>query len=172
MPSLAALLAAASLAAQALADVEIDDRRIPLSLRLLSVAESGERKSAVDGETMRASREYERDLGQSNEAELLAHAAATEEWNARREAAKADAKKAKGKGLALFKLLAVGYPSIGAFSDEAAQVFGGHGMTKETVMRTAGALWQVVGPGRTGPRARGRRGCMADVSLCISWRSR
>jgi hypothetical protein len=40
----------------------------------------------------------------------------------------------------LAKLLANGLPSVGAFTDEAALVFGGHGMTKETVMRTAGTL--------------------------------
>ncbi len=162
-----ALLAAASLAAQALANVVIDDRSIPLSLWLLNVAESGERKSAVDNEVMRAAREHERELADLYDAEKLTHDAALAEYSARCEAAKADFKKSKGKGLAealeelgppppapliprvtaadftaegLFKLLAAGYPSIGAFTDEAALVFGGHGMTKETVMRTAGAL--------------------------------
>jgi hypothetical protein len=116
---------------------------------------------------MRAAREHERDLAQAFQADELAHAAMLEEYNARREAARAEAKKTKGTGLAdalehlgpppaapliprvtaadftaegLFKLLAAGYPSIGAFTDEAALVFGGHGMTKETVMRTCGAL--------------------------------
>ena len=42
------VLAAASLAAQRHADVLIDGRRCPLSLWLISVAESGERKTAVD----------------------------------------------------------------------------------------------------------------------------
>src|SRR5699024_5534218 len=40
----------------------------------------------------------------------------------------------------LFKALRDGMPSMGAFTDEAALVFGGHGMTKETVTRTAGSL--------------------------------
>ncbi|TAL92302.1 MAG: DUF3987 domain-containing protein, partial [Rhodanobacter sp.] len=43
----ASLLAAASLAVQGLADVENSGRVTPLSLWLLTVAESGERKSAV-----------------------------------------------------------------------------------------------------------------------------
>lgn len=161
------LLAAASLATQALADVHLDGRVYCLSLWFLNVAESGERKSAVDNEVMRAAREHERAMSRSYEDELLTHDAEIMEWNARREQAKKDATKSKGRGLAesivdlgaqplapliprltaadftaegLFKLLQAGYPSIGAFTDEAAQVFGGHGMQKETVMRTAGAL--------------------------------
>lgn len=161
------LLAAASLAAQAQADVHIDGRTIPLSLWLLSVAESGERKSAVDAEAMRAARVYEAELGKGYEAALEIHAAELAQWEAQRDAAKAEAKKTKGVGLAdalrklgppppapllprvtaadftaegLFKLLSASRPTVGAFTDEAALVFGGHGMTKETVMRTAGTL--------------------------------
>lgn len=163
----ASLLAAASLAVQALADVTIDGRTHPLSLWCVTVAESGERKSAVDAEAMRAAREYEKELAHDYAAACAAHAAEVEEWNARREAAKGDSKKTRGEGLGkslqslgpepspplrpnltaadftaegLAKLLAAGRPSIGAFTDEAALVFGGHGMTKETTARTAGTL--------------------------------
>jgi hypothetical protein len=163
----ASILAAASLATQAVADVHNDGRVHPLSLWFLTVAESGERKSAVDGEAMRAAREYERELVQTHEAAAHAHDAAVEEWKARREQARTEAKKKGGAGLAcalgeigaepepplvqrllvadftaegLAKLLACGRPSVGAFTDEAALVFGGHGMTKETVTRTAGTL--------------------------------
>ncbi|HQD14955.1 MAG TPA: DUF3987 domain-containing protein [Ottowia sp.] len=163
----ASVLAAASLAAQALADVHIDGRVAPLSLWMLTVAESGERKSAVDTEAMRAAREYEKELAKAHDATIEAHAAAMAEWEARCNAAKAKAKKAQGLGLAdalrsigsapsapllprvtvadftaegLAKLLAAGLPSVGAFTDEAALVFGGHGMSKETVTRTAGTL--------------------------------
>jgi hypothetical protein len=161
------LLAAASLAAQGLADVQNDGRVHPLSLWLLTVAESGERKSAVDAEAMRAAREYEKELVRAHGAAVTAHSAEVEEWNARCEKAKADKKKTGGAGLAdalrvigpqpdapllpkvtvadftaegLAKLLTVGRPTVGAFTDEAALVFGGHGMTKETVTRTAGTL--------------------------------
>lgn len=163
----ASLLAAASLASQALADVEIDGRTLPLSLWMLTVAESGERKSAVDTEAMRAARAYEKELTKIHADAVHAHAAALDEWEARCADAKAKAKKRSGGGLAdalleigppppaplqprvivadftaegLAKLLANGLPSAGAFTDEAALVFGGHGMTKETVMRTAGTL--------------------------------
>lgn len=163
----ASILAAASLAAQALADVTIDGRTIPLSLWMLTVAESGERKSAVDTEAMRAAREYEKALAKSHESALEAHAAELAEWEARCTDAKAKAKKSQGAGLAkalrdigpappaplvprvtvadftaegLAKLLTSGFPSVGAFTDEAALVFGGHGMSKEAVTRTAGTL--------------------------------
>ena len=161
------LVAAASLAAQVLADVHLDGRVIPLSVWLVSVAESGERKSAVDAEAMRAAREFERSLAAGYEFDLELHAADTAEWQAKVEAAKTAARKRKGEGLAdalraigppppapllprvtaadftsegLYKLLAVSRPGIGAFTDEAALVFGGHGMTRENVMRTAGTL--------------------------------
>lgn len=163
----ASVLAAASLAVQALADVELDGRTYPLSLWMLTVAGSGERKSAVDGEAMRAAREHEKELAKAFELEQRAHAAQLAEWEARCADAKKAAGKSKGAGLAdalqaigpappapliprlivgdftaegLAKLLAAGWPSVGAFTDEAALVFGGHGMTKETVTRTAGTL--------------------------------
>lgn len=163
----ASLLAAASLAVQGFADVHNDGRVHPLSLWMLTVAESGERKSAVDGEAMRPAREYEKELAEGFEDTQLQHAAAMAEWEAQRDHAKAAAKKSGGAGLAealrkigapppaplvqrvtvadftaegLAKLLAAGLPSVGAFTDEAALVFGGHGMTKEAITRTAGTL--------------------------------
>ena len=56
----ASLLAVASLATQALANVRMDELDTVLSLWFLTVAESGERKSAVDAVAMRALREVER----------------------------------------------------------------------------------------------------------------
>ena len=58
----ASLLAAASLAVQGLVDMVIHGRRFPVTLWFVSVAESGERKSAVDAEATRAAREYEKEL--------------------------------------------------------------------------------------------------------------
>lgn len=163
----ASILAAASLATQGQANVMLDGRVMPLSLWCLTVAESGERKSAVDSEAMRPIREHEKALAEAYGQAKLSHDNETEEWSARRDKAKGEAKKQGGAGLAgalndigappsapllpfltasdftaegLYKLLRDGIPSMGAFTDEAALVFGGHGMTKETVTRTAGAL--------------------------------
>src|SRR5687768_4803730 len=164
----ASLLAAASLAAQALANVGLHGRSYPLSLWFVTVAESGERKSAVDKEAMRPARQHEKDGMRAFDRASAEHEAKMEEWQARRESAK---KKKAGndahEGFAqrvleigpapapplqptltaadftaegLAKHLAIGVPSVGAFTDEAALVFGGHGMTKETITRTAGTL--------------------------------
>lgn len=182
----ASVLAAASLAAQALADVEIDGRVVPLSLWMLTVAESGERKSAVDAEAMRAARAHEHEQAADYVAEFEKHADTMAEWEGRREDAKKKAKKSGGIGLAdalkeigpaplaplvprllvadftaegLAKLLALSLPSVGAFTDEAALVFGGHGMTTETVMRTAGTLCKLWDSG-TLDRVRAMDGAM------------
>lgn len=163
----ASVLAAASLAAQGLADVENDGRVHPLSLWHFTVAESGERKTATDAEAMKAAKEFEKSLQFAYVNLAESHQAAMEEWEARREAAKAASKKRNGEGLkaalqdigpapaapmlpkvivgdftaeGLAKLLALGRPSVGAFTDEAALVVGGHGMSKEAVMRTAATL--------------------------------
>lgn len=161
----ASLLAAASLATQGLADVHMDGRVYPLSLWLLTIADSGERKSAVDAEAMRGARDVERDRYKRFDEETTQHEAAAEQWNARRDACRKECK--GGAGLAaklselgsapepplkpslivadftaegLAKLLKDGRPSVGAFTDEGGLVFGGHGMTKETVTRTAATL--------------------------------
>lgn len=163
----ASLLAVASLATQALANVRMDELDTLLSLWFLTVAESGERKSAVDAVAMRAVREVERERIAAYNTDSLTYAAERAEYGARCEAAGAEARKAKGVGLAkalqslgappnaplepLFtvadftaegvaKLLQRGRPSLGAFTDEAGLVFGGHGMTKETTTRTAATL--------------------------------
>ncbi|MCB1633488.1 MAG: DUF3987 domain-containing protein, partial [Xanthomonadales bacterium] len=167
----AATLAAAALAAQGLADVTLSGRVYPTSLWFLSVAESGERKSSVDAQVMRAAREYEVELTRDHNLETARHFNQVAEWNTRCEEAKRSSKKNRGDGLAaaldeigpapsppriprvtvadftaegVAKLLLSGRPSMGAFTDEAALVFGGHGMTKEASARTAGAfckLW-------------------------------
>lgn len=146
----ASVLAAASLATQGLADVAIDGRTLPLSIWMLTVAESGERKSAVDAEAMRPARAYEKELTKIYENELKKYKAAQKEKNASGPMASGEAEESEPllpcvtaadfTAEGLFKLLRASRPTIGAFTDEAALVFGGHGMTKETVMRTAGTL--------------------------------
>jgi len=182
----AAVLAAASLSVQSLANVEIDGRIYPLSLWMLTVAESGERKSAVDAEAIRAARDFEKEMTASYVDALATHESECEEWQARRDHAKADKRKAGGVGLAdalreigaqpepplrpslivadftaegIAKLLASGRPGIGVFTDEAALVFGGHGMSKETTTRTAGTLCKLWDSG-TLDRVRATDGAM------------
>jgi len=159
------LLAAASLCVQALVDVEIDGRRYPSTLWALSVASSGERKSAVDAEAMRPIRNFEKKLAVDIEPEIVRHLAKMEEWQAKKDAAKKKFKSGPGLAAALeeqgpppraplspaiiasdftveglTKLLAVGRASMGAFTDEGAMVFGGYGMSKDNAARTAATL--------------------------------
>lgn len=170
----ASLLAAASLATQGLADVENGGRVHPLSLWFLSVAESGERKSAIDHEALSPAREVERELARAYDQACAINKVEVEEWTMRKDAAKKAAAGANRDELAdalrkvgpeplpplnpqlivadftaegLAKLLAGGRPSIGAFTDEAALVFGGHGMTKESIARTCGTLSTLWGAG-------------------------
>lgn len=159
------LLAAASLAAQPHADVLIDGRRIPLTLWAITVAESGERKSAIDSIALSAHVEREREQLEVAEVDQRSY----EAKQAAYEAAVARAKRAKGgvsdielairtcgpaplpptSGFlivreptieAVQKIYLSGAPSLGLFTDEGATFFGGHSMSKEHVMRSAGAL--------------------------------
>ncbi|MGE4072218.1 MAG: DUF3987 domain-containing protein [Lysobacterales bacterium] len=96
----ASVLAAASLATQGLADVHHHGRVYPLSLWLLTIAESGERKSAVDGEAMRAARDFEKEQASSYQTSHEIHRAQMAEWEAKQQRARDSAKKAGGAGLA------------------------------------------------------------------------
>ena len=162
-----ALLANSALAVQGLADVRHDERVYPLTLWITTWIDSGERKSSADREAGRAIFEYERELARAFEESAFAHEAQLEEWNAKREKARAEARKGGGIGLAdallgvgpaperplqprriiadftlegLAKYLADGCPSVGIFTDEAATVFGGHAMSREAAARTAAGL--------------------------------
>jgi hypothetical protein len=67
------ILAAASLAAQAHGDVFIDGRRELLSLWCISIAESGERKSAADDIALRPHRDHERLMSDEHRREMARH---------------------------------------------------------------------------------------------------
>ncbi|EQD44738.1 hypothetical protein B2A_09487, partial [mine drainage metagenome] len=69
----ASLLAAASLAAQPHADVHVDGRTSPISLWHITIAESGERKSAVDNWALQAHREAERESGATFRNDMIAY---------------------------------------------------------------------------------------------------
>lgn len=158
------ILAAASLAAQPHADVLIDGRREPLSLWCLTVAESGERKSAADAHALAPHREHERiALGRFRDTErehaiaLDAHDAAAracrkgkgaDEIEARlRELGTPPDKPRKPLMLAssptlegLHLLFRDGQPSLGLFHDDAGEFLAGHSMDKDHKMRSAAGL--------------------------------
>lgn len=158
------ILAAASLAAQPHADVLIDGRREPLSLWHITIGDSGERKSAVDGWALREHRQFERERVTQYEAEkaaysrdLKAHESAERNCLKGKDAA---ANKAALKSLdaaptpplfpyllvneptleGLHKLYVNGDPSIGLFSDDAAEFLGGHAMNKDNKAKSAAGM--------------------------------
>jgi len=178
-----AVLAAASLACQAHADVLIDGRREPLSLWCLSVAASGERKSAADDIALEPHRNYERLAADEYSGQLTRHEAEM----AAHDAAKSQAKKQKemsaverellSLGAApdaplqpwllvttptvegLHKLYHNGQPALGLFHDDGGEFIGGHSMNADNRMKSAAGLSKLWDRGEF-DRVRGGDGAM------------
>jgi hypothetical protein len=165
----ASVLAAASLAAQAHVDVifPATGRAIPTSLFMLTVAESGERKSAADHEALAAVRAYERALSEEYSQAYGPYRNALEAREAARSAIKRSAKGADWQTVkdkldamgddpkpprkphlvvseptyeALAKLFAEGQPSLGLFAPEGGAFLGGHAMRDESKLRALTGL--------------------------------
>lgn len=158
------ILAAASLATQAHADVLIDGRREPLSLWHITVGESGERKSAADGWALRAHRDFERAEIERYERAIALHDVERVAYeSAARAVSKgkdAGAIKAAILGVGtppeapllpyrliteptlegLHKLFIAGQPSIGLFSDDAGEFLGGHAMNRDNRTKSAAGM--------------------------------
>lgn len=165
-------LAVASLVAQRLYSAENDGREHPLSLWLLTVAESGERKSAADGVLCREVKEWERVQYAAYRIERDAYQREAEAF------AKQEAKAAK-VGLAavepppppleatvitgeptlegLHKLLLRNRGWAGLLSDEGGQFIGGHAMSRDNIGKTVAGLSGLWDNG-TADRVRGGDG--------------
>ncbi|MDG1581284.1 YfjI family protein [Pseudomonas sp. GOM6] len=159
------ILSAAAMAAQAHGNAQRAGQQIPLSLFALTVAESGDRKSAADRLAVQAHQQHQREL-------LAQHKAEAKEYRNKRDAfQKARSNildKAKGDPEAvadelgnllepkappepfilseeptlegLQKSLLRGYPSQGLFSDEGGQFFGGHATKPENALKSVAGL--------------------------------
>lgn len=160
------LLAGAALAVQAHADVTIDGRRSPLSLFFLTVAESGERKSATDKEVLAPHSKREQDLIAQHELERVAFDADTAAYNKAHGTIIKNNKMSREETRAaledlgppppppvsphlttgdptlegLVKALMNGWPSMGVFSSEGGRFVGGHAMNRENGLKTAAGL--------------------------------
>jgi hypothetical protein len=163
-----AVLAAAALATQAHADVRLPGigRPHPVSLYLLSIAESGERKTTADREATQGARNREQELREIAKDEERRYRNAADAYEA---AKKAAVRKGKGDAAAigklldalgdppakpplpilivteptvegLVKLLADSQPTIGLFSSEGGSFIGGHAMSDEARLRSAARL--------------------------------
>jgi hypothetical protein len=162
------VLAAAALITQAYADISIDGRTHPLSLFMLTAAESGDRKSAVDNIVLKPIRDYEKKLAENFVSERQRYKNKLDAWKKHRERITRDStpedleaelnkmsqeprpplephfllEEPSYEGLV--KLYAVGQPSMGLFSDEGGRMFGGYAMGKENMLKTAcglSSLW-------------------------------
>lgn len=154
------VLGAASLATQPFRDVELLRGTSPISLFFLTVAESGERKSACDRLALRPViavearrlRTYAEELRRFEDASKRAVAGDFNDhlvedqrhlWHA---AGPSQPPLHPGIRLSdatfegLFQQLAIGTPSIGLMTDEGGQILGGHAMKRENKLRTAAGL--------------------------------
>ena len=149
------VLAAAALAAQPLANVLIDGRRYPLSLFLVTIAGSGERKSAVDRLVLSPFRERQRSLmlEYQKQLDLLEQitkqdAAKQEGHRIKRPTPQPTSERPRRPYLlvseptmeGLFIQLKEGFPSLGLFSDEAGGFLGGYACQSERRMHATAAL--------------------------------
>lgn len=156
------ILAAATLAVQAYADIYIDGRQFPVSCFFVTVGESGERKSAVDKIALKPHKIYEVDLQKRYYQELKQFKDNSFAFEKAKQEAVKRAKTYEEKKHAiaklgnepqppiepliiieeptyegLVKLLINGRPSIGLFTDEGARFLSGYSMNSENQLKTA-----------------------------------
>jgi hypothetical protein len=159
------VLAAVCLATQAHGQVSVDGRLIPLSNNFISVAESGERKSAVDRLALLPVREHQQKLNEQYKVEfskykleLIAFKAVKDRIiakpNSKNKTQDELRRELENIGVepkapmtpmilmdeptyeGLVKQLEFGQPSIGIFSDEGGRLIGGHGMNQDNQLKT------------------------------------
>jgi hypothetical protein len=160
------VLGVAALCAQPFADLALPTgERKPCSLYLLTIAESGERKTACDTWALRGVREREEQLRERYDTDRPAWQNDHDAWTKTRAEilSKQKGHDAKRRTLdelgpepaaplvpmllmseptfeGLVKLYAAGWPSLGLFTGEAGGFLGGHGMTDDAKARTAAGL--------------------------------
>lgn len=160
------VLSAAALAVQAHADVVHPalGTKGPISLYFVTVASSGERKTAADKIALEPIRLREAELYDRNERERQSYLNARDAYNRSREAALKSKDVSERKSAleqlgpppsppliplltvneptleGLHRLMAEGEPSLGLFSDEAGTFIGGYGMSEEIRLRTGAGL--------------------------------
>ena len=178
----ASALAAVSLAIQAQVDVKRAEKLTgPAGLFLLTIADSGERKSTCDGFFSKAIRDYDDAQAELAKPILKNYNAAIEGWQEKKNGIKDKIRQLAKKGESTICLedklrelehekpeppriprlmysdatpealaynLAKTWPSGGIISAEAGIVFGGHSMSKESIMRNL-ALLNVLWDGGT-----------------------
>jgi hypothetical protein len=165
------VLAVAALAAQPHRDVQLPfGQSRPLSLFLLTIAGSGDRKTTADREALGPVRQHEKSLHELHAAERQAYAVSEAAWQAEKRKVEADRKLTfETRKLALMdlgrppdpplwpflvapdptieglmKAWSTALPGLGIFTAEGGRFIGGHGMNQENRLRTAAGyseLW-------------------------------
>jgi putative DNA primase/helicase len=156
-------LAAATLAVQAHADIEIDGRRYPLSQNFIAIAESGERKSAVDRIATGPIKDRQRNDAIEHHRSQNEYLAAHTAWENMRKAALAEKNSEVVQALlsraglepqhiqpfylieeptfeGIVRAFAEGRYTLGLFSDEGGRFLGGHAMSKDNLAKTVTGL--------------------------------
>jgi hypothetical protein len=177
-------LAAASYAAQGLANLALDGRVYPLSLFLLTVAESGERKTSVDVVASGPIRERQRMLHLAQQDEISRWEGQMLVWESERKGILTKKGRAQHEKKAeldalgspppkpwggilltteptyegLIRLLAEGWPSAALFSNEGGEFLGGYAMGKEHKLRTIAGLSKLWDATQEPDRVRGGDG--------------
>lgn len=166
----ASALAVASLAVQGHVDVDTLAGPRPVSLYVLTIAQSGERKSSCDAPLIAGLREFEKTEARRHRENMAAWANAHAICKGERDRILAEARKGKGeKRVAaqadlnvmgrepvappspdrtvteptfegLTRKFAEGMPTLGIFSDEGGQFLGGFAMASENRQKTLSAL--------------------------------
>jgi len=166
-------LASVSLAIQALYDVKrADGLTGPVSLFLLTIADSGERKSTCDSYFTLPHREYEKEQAGRKKPDLQEYRAKLAAWEAKRAAILNAIRKGEGTSGSerelydlqkqkppaprvpkllrtpenLAYILAHQWPSAGILSSDAGIVLGAHGMGQDSIMRNL-TLYNVLWDG-------------------------
>lgn len=161
------VLAAATLAVQAHRDVVLPTGQArPVSNDFVTIAATGERKSAVDGEALWPIRKREEALREKCEEDRPGYQNEFDAWKKARDRILKDGKRDRAQTKAaldslgaepigplvplltcpeptfqgLERLFASGHPSLGIFAGEGGSFIGGHGMAEENRLRTATGL--------------------------------
>ena len=178
------IMAGASLAAQAHANVVVYGPAIPLTLWAVTIAESGTRKTGADIIALAAHRAHEKLRLQQRDVATREHRLVHKAWEIASQHAE---RKAKGKSQeeirsilaalgdepvlpppavllcreptveGIQRLYLEGAPSLGIFTDEGGEFIGGHSMNRERVVRTVAAMSTLWSDGMT-DRIRGGDG--------------
>ena len=129
------VLAVLSLSCQHIANIEIDGRSIPLSLYLITVCGSGERKSSCDRVVLRPVEQFEREAHKEFRKEFEAYDIAEDKDGLEKPRAPYVLMQEPTLEAAQ-KSLYHGRPSQGLFSDEAGQFLGGYAMKEDQMVKT------------------------------------